>query len=156
MADAITAILLAHEEPAYISHSELQYGVADTIGRWADDREAKTRQYVTDMLTVAADDEGEERVAAVTVEGTIIGFALVTVSKLNPIRPFATLHDVVFSRSVQGRGLGGLLLEWIVGQCRSDGVQRLFLESGVDNHRAHSFFKRNGFRQTSIVMMREL
>jgi hypothetical protein len=35
-------------------------------------------------------------------------------------------------------------------------MQRLFLESGVLNHRAHEFFERQGFRQASIVMMRDL
>jgi len=152
--DAILGILLAYDDPAYISHSELQYGVADDIGRWAADRAAKARTYVTGLLTNASGDETS--VATATLDGTIVGFALVEISRLNPDRPFATIHDVLFSPSVRGQGLGSALFDWLAEQCRARGVTRFFLESGVSNHRAHHFFERQGFRQTSIVMMRDL
>lgn len=152
--DAILGILLAYDDPAYISHSELQYGVAEGIGRWATDRATKARTYVTGLLADTSSDE--TMVATATQNGTIVGFALVEISRLNPERPFATIHDVLFSPSVRGQGLGSALFDWLADQCRAHGVTRFFLESGVDNHRAHHFFERHGFRQTSIVMMRDL
>jgi ribosomal protein S18 acetylase RimI-like enzyme len=108
------------------------------------------------MLSAAPDDAGERRVATVTIDATIVGFALVELTRTDRARPFATLHDVVFSPSAQSLGLGNALFDWLAEQCRAQGMQRFFLESGVDNHRAHAFFKRQGFRQTSIVMMRDL
>jgi ribosomal protein S18 acetylase RimI-like enzyme len=152
--DAILGILLAYDDPAYISHSELQYGVAEDIGRWAPDRAAKARRYATELLSNAAGDE--TMIATATQDRTIVGFALVEISRLNPERPFATIHDVLFSPAVRGHGYGGALFDWLSEQCRARGVTRFFLESGVDNHRAHHFFERHGFRQTSIVMMRDL
>ncbi|MES2029214.1 MAG: GNAT family N-acetyltransferase [Pseudomonadota bacterium] len=152
--DAILGILLAYDDPAYISHSELQYGVAEAIGRWAPDRATKARHYVADLLS---DSSGNETMVATAIQdGTIVGFALIEISRLNPERPFATIHDVLFSPAVRGHGLGGALFDWLTEQCRACGVKRFFLESGVDNHRAHSFFQRHGFQQTSIVMMRDL
>ncbi|KZD21448.1 hypothetical protein A4A58_13855 [Tardiphaga robiniae] len=156
LADTISAMLLAIGDPAYISHAELQYGIADNLGRWADNREARTRQYVASMLSASPDNAEERRVATITINATIVGFALVEITRTNPANPFAILHDVVFSPSVQGLGLGNALFDWLAEQCRAEGVQRFFLESGVDNHRAHAFFKRQGFLQTSIVMMRDL
>lgn len=152
--EAILGILLAYDDPAYISHSELQYGVAEDIGRWATDRAAKARTYVAGLLSNASDDE--VMVATATQDSVIVGFALVEISRLNPERPFATIHDVLFSPAVRGHGLGSALFDWLAEQCRARGVARFFLESGVDNHRAHHFFERHGFRQTSIVMMRDL
>jgi len=152
--EVILDILLAYDDPAYISHSELQYGVAEDIGRWSPDRAVKARQYAANLLGNA--DGGETMVATATQNGTIVGFALVEISQLNPDRPFATIHDVLFSPDVRGQGLGSALFDWLAEQCRARGVTRFFLESGVDNHRAHHFFERHGFRQTSIVMMRDL
>ncbi len=152
--DAILGILLAYDDPAYISHSELQYGVAADIGRWAQDRAAKARAYVAGLLANTGDDE--TMVATATQDGTIVGFALVEISRLNAERPFATIHDVLFSPAVRGHGLGSALFDWLAEQCRARSVTRFFLESGVDNHPAHHFFERHGFRQTSIVMMRDL
>jgi ribosomal protein S18 acetylase RimI-like enzyme len=128
--------------------------VAEDIGRWAADRAAKARTYVTGLLANTSGDE--TMVATATLDGAIVGFALVEISQLNPARPFATVHDVLFSPSVRGHGLGSALFDWLAEQCRARGVTRFFLESGVDNHRAHHFFERHGFRQTSIVMMRDL
>jgi ribosomal protein S18 acetylase RimI-like enzyme len=156
LAETISAMLLAIDDPAYISHAELQYGIADNLGRWADHRAARTRQYVASMLSASPENAEERRVATIMIDATIVGFALVEITRTNPASPFATLHDVVFSPSVQGRGLGNALFDWLAEQCRAEGVQRFFLESGVDNHRAHAFFKRQGFLQTSIVMMRDL
>lgn len=152
--DAVLGILLAYDDPAYISHSELQYGVADDIGRWSTDRATKARNYVAGLLANTSGDE--TMVATATQNGTIVGFALVEISRLNPARAFATIHDVVFSPAVRGHGLGGALFDWLAEQCRARGVTRFFLESGVNNHRAHHFFERHGFRQTSIVMMHDL
>ncbi len=152
--DAILGILLAYDDPAYISHSELQYGVAEDIGSWAADRAAKARTYVTGLLANTSGDQ--TMVATATQNGTIVGFALVEISRLNPEQPFATIHDVLFSPSVRGQGFGSALFDWLAEQCRARGVTRFFLESGVDNYRAHHFFEQHGFRQTSIVMMRDL
>ncbi len=152
--DAVLGILLAYDDPAYISHSELQYGVADDIGRWASDRAIKARKYLEGLLANGSGDE--VMIATATQDGMIVGFALVEISRLNRERPFATIHDVLFSPTVRGHGHGSALFDWLAEQCRTRGVTRFFLESGVDNHRAHHFFERHGFRQTSIVMMRDL
>jgi len=152
--DAVLGILLAYDDPAYISHSELQYGVADDIGRWASDRAIKARKYLEGLLANGSGDE--VMIATATQDGMLVGFALVEISRLNPERPFATIHDVLFSPTVRGHGHGSALFDWLAEQCRTRGVTRFFLESGIDNHRAHHFFERHGFRQTSIVMMRDL
>jgi GNAT superfamily N-acetyltransferase len=48
------------------------------------------------------------------------------------------------------------VLDWIAAEARAHGIRRLFLESGANNERAHAFFEREGFRPTSVVMMKSL
>ncbi len=48
------------------------------------------------------------------------------------------------------------VLDWITAEAMRFGCARLFLESGVQNHRAHEFFEREGFAICSVVMMKPL
>lgn len=70
--------------------------------------------------------------------------------------PFAVLDDLLIAPAMRGAGLGTGMLAWVHDQCRTRGVRRLFLESGLDNECAHRFFARHGFRQTSVVMVKDL
>lgn len=157
MAAPIASFFVSQVNPAYISHAELQVGRAVAPGRWADDLAATIAGEAQRAIGTATEAVGLSgtRVAVLTTGGTLRGIAFVTFTT-TARRPFATLEDMLVDTAWRGEGLGQTLLDWIIEQCRAGGVPRLFLESGIDNGRAHHFFDRNGFVPTSIVMMREL
>jgi N-acetylglutamate synthase-like GNAT family acetyltransferase len=70
--------------------------------------------------------------------------------------PFIVLEDIVVDSSKRDKGIGQQMLDWIFARAKEEGIARAFLESGKENHDAHHFFERNGFRQVSIVMMADL
>jgi GNAT superfamily N-acetyltransferase len=81
--------------------------------------------------------------------------ALVTFSRAAAV-PFCILEDIVIDSQRRAGGYGKQCLDWLYGQCRARGYTRVFLESGIDNHRAHNLFKREGFGAVSVVMMKQL
>jgi N-acetylglutamate synthase-like GNAT family acetyltransferase len=44
-------------------------------------------------------------------------------------------------------------MKWIIARAMDAGINRIFLESGLGNDRAHGFFEHLGFHQVSVVMM---
>ena len=154
MAEAVAAFFVAHVDPSYISHSELQFGRAAAADRWAEDLAARVRGEA-ERAIAAPDRLTGQRLALMRRGGSLHGLAFVSINDAAP-RPFATLDDLVIDRDGRGAGGGGVLLDWVAAQCRAAGCSRLFLESGRDNARAHHFFERRGFVQTSIVMARDL
>lgn len=154
-ADAVAALFVAHADPSYISHSELQLGRATDLGTWAADLGDRVRR----LAARAADPRGEAedgiRLATLSRKGRLVGLAFVAFSG-RALVPYATLEDLLIAPEERGRGSGNRFVEWIVAECQSAGMRRLFLESGAGNHRAHDFFAREHFRQISIVMMRDL
>lgn len=71
-------------------------------------------------------------------------------------RSFATLDDLVVDARFQGMGLGGQLFDWVCVELQRHGIQRLFLESGIGNTRAHDFFHARGCETVSVTMLKEL
>ena len=111
-------------DPSYISHGELQMGVACGQGVLADDGKRKWQRYIAEKISAPT-----SRVFVAEADGAIRGFR----------------------RDLRGEGLGGVLLgrgrEWLAGR----GVDAVYLESGVGNHNAHAFFEHHGFSMVSHV-----
>lgn len=144
--------------PEYISHSELQGPRALAPGKWSDDLYEVILEEIRSRLAVPEDEQAprlrDQRIAAGHVDNELVWLAYVTFVMSAP-RPFAVLEDIVVLQDRRGKGIGDAAIRWILDQCRAEGVKRVFLESGVDNHRGHAFFESHGFNQCSIVMMRD-
>lgn len=153
-AEAVAAFFVANVETRYISHAELQSGRAAAAGRWADDLADRVRGEA-EWAIAAPERLVGQRLALLRRGPTLRGLAFVSFNDTAP-QPFATLEDLIVARDARGEGSGRVLLDWVSAQCRGAGFSRLFLESGRDNARAHHFFEREGFVQTSIVMARDL
>ncbi len=148
------ARLFTDELPvSYISHSELQFGRAKSPSEWFPDLAAFLREEIAER--VPSDSIPGQRVACGFAGDDIVAVAFVSWN-LGVRIPFAILEDIVIDKNRRGHQLGQKFLDWIFAQAREAGVRRFFLESGKDNHDAHHFFERNGFRQVSVVMMNEL
>lgn len=137
LADLFWASLNAH--PAYISHSEIQTGIALDCGVPAPDGRIKWEKYLLGKIT-----HPHSRVLIAEQEHTLGGFV---VQSLNTDydRTFGVIDDLLVAASLRGSGLGGELLEAGIAWLRSQGACDIYLESGADNHGAHTFFERHRF-----------
>jgi GNAT superfamily N-acetyltransferase len=144
---------------SYISHSELQGFRAVRPGVWAANIEsvldAEIRQRLVDPLDQFPADANWKGVIEAHDDGKLVGLALVTISREAAVT-YAILEDIVVDDSRRGHGIGRVMTDWIIAELRRAGIQRIFLESGRDNAAAHHFFERCGFKQVSIVMMRDI
>jgi ribosomal protein S18 acetylase RimI-like enzyme len=143
----------------YISHSELQGRRAVGPHEWAADIETILRNEILarleNPLSQLPSAKNWQGVLEAYAEVDLIGIAFVTLVRDVP-RSFGVIEDIVVDTSRRGRGLGTEFLTSILNMFSAARLSRAFLESGKDNHAAHHLFERLGFRQVSIVMMRDV
>lgn len=148
------AFFAANVHPAYISHGEVMGGSALDFAHWRSDLPEFAASGLRGTLT--RDPQGQRECVYVALEAAaLIGLSIVTFSLQAP-SPYATLQDLVVAEDRRGSGVGKLLADRAADDARARGCVRLFLESGLQNHAAHRFFEREGFRRTSVVMVKEL
>lgn len=130
---------------SYVSHGELQMGIAEREGVLAADGKRKWQRYIVDKISAPT-----SRVFVAEDDGAVRGFVVVEIASDGDL-PFGVICDLIVRRDMRGAGLGGILLDvgrrWLCDR----GVASVYLESGVGNHNAHAFFERHGFRMVSHV-----
>lgn len=157
-AEAAAKLFSANLTDEYISHSELMGPRALSPGNWHPDIAEVLRKEAAGRIGAAEDAPagGETRLIAILEDGgRIAGVFFVTFSRASAV-PHAVLEDMVVEADARGKGYGSFFMKWIDDECRKRGIRRQFLESGIDNHDAHHLFERAGFRQVSVVMMKEI
>ena len=151
LCDIFMSHINAHNE--YISHGEIQMGVGQGIFR---DGEFITRpsprarenwlKYIHGNIV------SHERAAVFKAvsDGGIEGFCVTEIME-DGAEPFGMVCDVLVKETSRGSGMGSALLSKAVEWLRSRGVRDIYLESGVNNHPAHEYFMRRGFRKISEI-----
>ena len=155
--DALCKLYLDNVSADYISHSELQGERADAPGNWRADLPEVIRGEIRAALSHDWA-HGDSTLLAVATDGdAIVGMALVSIdTRQRASKSFAALDDLVLLPSMRGSGIGSELVEWVASELHSHGIARLFLECGAHNLTAQKFFQGRGFKQVSVVMLREL
>lgn len=144
--------------PEYISHSELQGSRALSPGEWHPNLVQILRDEIEPRLALT-----QERLPGMTSKpilvaeknGAVVALAFVTFAGGAPV-PFAIIEDLIVTQEQRSSGIGKVVMDWITAEATARNIGRLFLESGVNNQRAHHFFEREGFQATSLVMVRFL
>ncbi|MFP3831496.1 GNAT family N-acetyltransferase [Chryseobacterium sp. SIMBA_028] len=142
---------IAHKTDSYISHSEIMYGRALDSNHWNPDlRAVFTEQLMSDYdyseasklhILIAENDNGE-----------IVGMLVFNVIN-SPFKKYAILEDMLLDQAVRGQSLGSTLLEEVIRESKNWNISFIMLESGVDNHGAHHFFGKYGFKKVSESYM---
>ena len=64
--------------------------------------------------------------------------------------------DMIVDGSLRGMSLGKKLMDFIHNFAAEQKIKALFLESGINNDKAHSFFEKNGFEKVSVTYIKTL
>ncbi len=64
------------------------------------------------------------------------------------------IEDVVVDNEHRGKGVGGALLDYLYAWARDNGLTRLQLAADKENGAALAFYKKSGWNQTGLVVMR--
>lgn len=152
LADLFFATLKAN--PQYISHGEIQMGIA--TGTFKDgiicteiapEGYEKWQKYIK---THIIDSSFAEVWKALDDEGHIIGFCVADIED-DGDEPFGMICDIIVDPTIRSKGVGSALLQTAIAWLKKRGVRDIFLESGKDNHSAHEFFARRGFHPISHI-----
>jgi ribosomal protein S18 acetylase RimI-like enzyme len=144
--------------PTYISHSELQGYRAIRPDEFSKDIASVLRSEISERLHQPLDRFPQGNSWAGVIEAHsdtgLVGLSFVTISRAANV-PFGVIEDIVIDSKCRGQGLGEILVRWIFAKFSEASIHRIFLESGNENESAHRLFKRVGFKQISVVMMRD-
>jgi ribosomal protein S18 acetylase RimI-like enzyme len=135
-------------DPEYISHGEIQEGLSPDGKSWAPDLE--------EGFLAGLGSFGDYRGIAILRDegGKIAAAASVTWPLESAGAPYATLQDMAVEPALRSQRLGARLLQFVEAEAARRGAMWIFLESGKNNRRAHSFFERQGFGEVSRVFMK--
>jgi GNAT superfamily N-acetyltransferase len=145
---ATLAARVIGSDTVYISHGEIQTGLSENATSWSPNLE---RLFAEDF---AALDDTRVVLAAYDAGGVPLGFAIVAWEETSR-RRFAVLEDMAIEPAARSFGIGAQLLTAVEEYVELGGGGWLFLESGVRNERAHTFFERHGFVMTSHVFAKQ-
>ncbi len=135
--------------PEYISHGEIQMGVATAPGVLAHDGENVWREYIRSKIE-GGDSKYPSTVIVYRENESISAFCVLEIAD-DGAQPFGTICDLLVRPGIRGKGLGGRMLDKAKEWFSAHGINDVYLESGLNNHSAHSFFERHGFRPVSYV-----
>ena len=67
----------------------------------------------------------------------------------------AILEDMIVLKKYRQKGYGTKLLSYVLKRLEKDGVKRITLLSDFDNDKAHEFYKKQGFKKSTMVVLRK-
>lgn len=105
--------------------------------------------YTVDATTKDIADPNKDVVVAVTDEGRIMGFALLTRGSSEPcvenIPDAVELQRLYVDTPAQGLGVGKRLILEVEGMARKQGFRNMWLGVWEDNHRAREVYETRGY-----------
>ncbi|MFQ8827503.1 MAG: N-acetyltransferase family protein [Alistipes sp.] len=148
LCDLFAELIENHKE--YISHGELQMGIATNRGELAPDFRDAWLRYLDRQIA-----DPETRIMLAERDGALAGFVIYGINR-NGVAPYGVIYDVGLLPRHRSRGTGSLLVRTALDALREKGIADCYLESGVDNHSAHRFFEKFGFGQVSCIFRAKL
>ena len=151
--DRLIDFFISHVDERYISHGEIMDGRAVAPGRWGDELRSVLRREFEPLL--GESDAEEPRMLLVEDDEELVALGVIEFLP-NAYRPFGVLHDLVVHRERRGAGIGSRIYVTIEQEARKEGLATLFLETGLANDQARSFFGRLGFEACSQTMIKPI
>jgi GNAT superfamily N-acetyltransferase len=89
------------------------------------------------------------RLAAAAEDGKVRCVAGYRIVEFLAYGKFLYVDDLVSADDTRSEGHGKRMLDWLAGVAREEGCEFLHLDSGVQRHRAHRFYFREGMKISS-------
>lgn len=100
------------------------------------------------MYLLGRINEPGSKVYVAEKDEAVVGFIILQIDT-DDDAPYGVLQDILVNPAFRGQGIGHELIEKGMAWLRKQGITDFYLESGVDNHKAHAFFHKLGFRVIS-------
>lgn len=143
LAKLFAATISAH--PDYISHGEIQMGIAIDTQHLYPQFSARWMNYLKAQMT-----DFPDGIWIYEVNGCIEGFIIFMIDE-DLYKPFGVINDLCVTPTHRETGIGSELLDFAIKNLEEKGIADFYLESGIENHLAHSFFEKRGFKAVSKI-----
>ena len=137
------SMLKTHQD--YISHGEIQMGLSYDGKTLAPDAKEKWQQYLERQHS-----NEKSYIYVLEDKSVIIGFTLLGIEGDYDC-DYGVIYDIFIADSYRGTGASSNLFQHAIDKLKAEGVKDCYLESGVGNHHAHSFFEKKGFKHVSNI-----
>lgn len=153
---SLAEFFVRHVTLDYVSHVEIQLGRARTDGTWSENLLPLLVEEFSSILSPQETRGNQFRAFSGFENDELVCMGIVAFRGQGGANAFAIIEDFIVHSEKRSAQLGSKALEWIETSIRELGITTLFLETGTANLLAQSFFRRRGFRPTSIVFHKEL
>ncbi len=155
-AELLQQIFVNHinAHPEYISHGEIQMGVGlashttngNFVGKPSANAAIMWHKYITEKLS------SDDAAVFIAEDGNakLLGFSVIDIEE-DGADPFGMLCDLLVLPESRSHGIGTALMQHDFEWFHQKGIQDIYLESGCNNHKAHSFFEHHGFKHVSNI-----
>lgn len=110
--------------------------------------ENKVIQYIQDS---------DKEIFVAEIDFKIIGLAcVITLTRLNHIYPEMYIPELIVQENFQNQGIGSQLVAACLDLAKKENCFRIRLESGNERKESHKFYKKLGFKQTSLSFTKDL
>ncbi len=143
-------IKMLERHPDYISHGEIQMGIAHSDGRLSHEALSRWKEYL-DRQSANQD----AIILLVLDEDMLIGF-IIAGYESDSYEHYGVIYDMCVEPESRGSGIGSEIIGIVFDRMMENGVASCYLESGLNNHRAHHFFEKIGFKVVSKIFAKDL
>ena len=110
--------------------------------------QAVARQQVTKSLR-------EEKGFVVYADKKLVGYSFLRFFPEKPQKKRTTNLGMVVREGFQNRGIGKQMVKAMIQYCKKKNIQKIWLSSYSDNHKAVRFYKRLGFMPEGVFLFDE-
>jgi len=136
------------KEKYYISHGEIQMGVALDPLRLSDRYRDIWNKYLHGHLT----SPHSMVMLYIGHQNALSGFQINRIGT-DHSHVFGVVEDIVVSEKCRRRGVGEELLNASLNWFKTKQVSQVFLESGINNRKAHDYFTTHNFKPVSSTFL---
>jgi len=148
--DACTELMTAALTEHYITHVEIQMGIATGPDKPSPEAKNIIRGQLEELI------ENDDACVLVALQGeTVVGVAIGCIEEEYGSR-YGDFWDVIVRPDFRAMGVGGKLIEMIHSFFRRRGMKSVYLDVNPENREAISIYERLGYETVSAVMRKEL
>ena len=132
-------------QQSYISHGEIQMGLSYDGQTLAPDAKEKWQHYLDRHSS-----SNKSFIYVLEDAEKIVGFTIFGIED-DYDKEYGVIYDILVSDEYRGTGASSKLFQQAMDTLKINNLTDCYLESGVENHRAHSFFEKKGFKHVSNI-----
>lgn len=122
------------------------FGLTQLMNQWSDTIQY-TESGIRSTIDTIRQESGNKIFVAQNGEEKVIGYLFAGICYHLGSRPFAEVIQLLVDKDNRSQGIGAALIEHVSAFYKAQGIEEIKLHSRVERERAHSFYRKLGFKE---------